>query len=993
MTSRMKPYFPFSLAVGITLSPLLAAEFQGAESILKQVAEMSGNKAAATGETNPAIDLAKKIKALETAAATLSPDEAALQWLDCFDAYRRMSSEMLEMAAPANEGKALSLKTLVTALPPSAAWDKIVAGMETRAATEPEKIKSTLHLFATILGNDNPARLKAIDAVQATVTKSNSGDSSFNYYANNYGEQLRDAVVSIGADPKQTLETFEKRLKAAESPSKRNESSSDTTLVIPDLVKLAGAEKAAQLLDRAVVLNVNLDTHDEQMHKACVEATTRNISRLKKPQWDLVQGYEELPLYEAMAKRFPRAKDDYTRRDADRVYLIGLIASGRTKEADEFLTERLSDSESRFEFFNDHTFERMNRDGLGKKLISFLEVSLTRNPALPLWEGLSSLSLLEGQSASLLTFLEKMLAKPGLEPSNVAELRSTYLKALLAVGRIDEAIALLKTELHADTKNAGDTDEAAGTRLGQGIQLMKIGRLLKKPELIDEGMAAAKDSLQKLPKRDYETSSAVGELTDELIALDRGAEAEGILSSNLLTLVQFKAREHSYEIKETLTALVSLYDKTKRPEDVLFLLDHSPAWAVSDLTQLSAPLPVIAARALTAVGRNEEAGKIVRRVVQDNPGDDSGYELLLKLGGDDIPALLDNTYSYDRFEERPLIWKARLQLDQGKTEEAEKTIRAAIAVDPSDGEQGKGDRLRAYSVLANVLEKKGDTDQSASVRKAVKAIRLSEDADDWYAAGLLSRAVAMYEESLGYFSDAYCIQSRLARRQSELGDFEKAAEHYRRAFELMPDSFGRVESHCFGCEGTFSDPKAQTTAEKVFATLTEKLPDRPQVFYLYGYLKEEQDKPAEAAVLFQNAVKLDPDYLNAWIHLSSAAEAAGLPPTERDDIMLKIARLDPKGNHGSSSFKGFSDLRRLWDNLLALDQSQPSLETGPLYPLAASKLAMDEKAKKTTDSSDPFEGYSSRENPYSRESFREKFQENPMIDASLTLLEQALHKE
>ena len=51
------------------------------------------------------------------------------------------------------------------------------------------------------------------------------------------------------------------------------------------------------------------------------------------------------------------------------------------------------------------------------------------------------------------------------------------------------------------------------------------------------------------------------------------------------------------------------------------------------------------------------------------------------------------------------------------------------------------------------------------------------------------------------FADAYCIQSRLALRYSELGDYVKAEQHYQRAFELMPDSFGRIESHCFGCEG------------------------------------------------------------------------------------------------------------------------------------------------------------------------------------------------
>src|ERR1043166_8285024 len=113
----------------------------------------------------------------------------------------------------------------------------------------------------------------------------------------------------------------------------------------------------------------------------------------------------------------------------------------------------------------------------------------------------------------------------------------------------------------------------------------------------------------------------------------------------------------------------------------------------------------------------------------------------------------------------------------------------------------------------------------------------------------------MYEHSLNRFADAYCIHARLAVQLSDLGRYQEAEEHYRRAYELMPDSFGRVESHCFGCEGAFEGRKAQSIAEKVFSELAAKRPDKPQIHYLLGYLRKIERRYAEALPEFRKAVQ------------------------------------------------------------------------------------------------------------------------------------------
>ncbi|MEO6183162.1 MAG: tetratricopeptide repeat protein, partial [Verrucomicrobiota bacterium] len=318
------------------------------------------------------------------------------------------------------------------------------------------------------------------------------------------------------------------------------------------------------------------------------------------------------------------------------------------------------------------------------------------------------------------------------------------------------------------------------------------------------------------------------------------------------------------------------------------------------------------------------------------------YELLISLGEKPALSKLDELFALDQFEERPLIWKAELLRRENKLEEAEKVVRQAISIDPSDGEQGPNDRLRAYAVLADIREARGDKKEADFFRGAVNAILLSEKADKFYTAGLLKPAIKMYEDSLNLFADAYCIQSRLAIQLSELGLHDEAEAHYRRAYELMPDSFGRVESHCFGCERAFEGQRAQSLAEKVFSDFAKKSPNKPQVHYLLGYLREEQERYAEALPHFQTAVRLDPAYLNAWKKLQELAKHVRLPKQEHNEIAFNILRLDPLSRHVHSSFENVTDPVGLWNAVETGQKQQPEPAT-KLLSLDASKAALEKK--------------------------------------------------
>jgi tetratricopeptide (TPR) repeat protein len=177
----------------------------------------------------------------------------------------------------------------------------------------------------------------------------------------------------------------------------------------------------------------------------------------------------------------------------------------------------------------------------------------------------------------------------------------------------------------------------------------------------------------------------------------------------------------------------------------------------------------------------------------------------------------------------------------------------------------------------------------------------------------------------------------LALELAQAGKVEEATAHFQKAFELMPDSFGRIESHCFGCEGIFEQELAQQVAERVFERQLKERPDKPQVHYLLGYLRESQDRPADALKHFQKAVELDPDYYNAWEHIQQLSARLN---RDDDEATLALLRLRGPGAAGGGNFSG--DLAAYWKAIEA-QQKRRQQQPKSIYPLTASAKALAEK--------------------------------------------------
>jgi len=961
-----------------------AVGYQGADAILSQVAKAQTVLNSADKNPAPDEELRADLKSFGQVSGTLAPAEAAKQWLGLVDRFNQLGESPAGGGRQGAVSRPIEAQQLIEALPPPATWANLVIAVEARPPGEGAQAlhELGLRLLVHTLTGDDAKRRGDLAALEARAAKAKSSQV---FLFNALFEELNNSLLATLDNPDAILQILDRQLAVQQS-----EEHYHSPLRVPDLVPLVGREKTEAFLRKALLKSDGpLEVADGTATAGLARKLALElIKNLKTPQWSLVNSLDAVDLYEAMERRFapPAARElapepagvpVLTTRPSDGIggsekssarvyYFLGLIARGRTTDAVAVVKQFEKEEQVGFP---GEVLRQMERAGFAAQLNAFLHELLQQNPELPLWDEYVRAAAHAGETAEMVKLVRATMARDGLSKGQQVRLEQLLYQALLANDELEAGVAELRHLIQtSEQKSPARRNYAVESRSDLGLKLARIGHLTNRADWVTEGVAAVREAIQKKngPDDSYWGGSPELSLAVLLEKLGRGPEAEEVMASALAEAASRKtgreqeayagAPNHAVPI---LAALVQLYDQAGRSADVLQLFDRAPYWGAKDLAQVdgrlvdvdifipsysvkhvAVPVGYYAAAALSRTGHAAEARTLLDSLFDQSPGSDRLYELLLAMDDEHAPAKLDALFARDQFEERPLIWKAHWLRQHQRLEEAEQTARRAIAIDPTDGEEGPGDRLRAYAELAEIRAARGDQKEAAALRGAVQAVRQAEAADGFYAVGMLKRAVAMYRDSLDHFADAYCIHARLAVQLSDLGLHEQAEEHYRRAYELMPDSFGRVESHCFGCERAFDGERAQGIAEKVFAQLAQKTPDKPQVHYLLGYLREEQGRLQEALASFRVAVKLDPDYLNAWAKIDSIGGHLYLPPAERDAVAFNILRLDPLHRRGQPSLEVVADLAALWKNVAAANaKAAPKPES--LYPLPASRAEVE----------------------------------------------------
>ncbi len=496
---------------------------------------------------------------------------------------------------------------------------------------------------------------------------------------------------------------------------------------------------------------------------------------------------------------------------------------------------------------------------------------LQKEPSISYYEydrTLNNLLLLSGNTEESLAWYKANITKHDNHSSSYSKDKKTPSEKALAANRIDEGIKLLIEEI--------DSAEIAN-KASLISKLAKIAYLLDKPKLGEQAMIMLETIIIDCKKNGKHLSSYsyTGSL-DYLIQTSQYQRAIDLCDKFQATEAEKKSNRFSsstFDLNEQkLTALHKLGKTELFEREINKLFEKhkkNPKTFFNILDEKVASEPTIGSFYIELLTNKPEAKNkqkafnICAHLLARNQGTDAYYKQLIALDPKAATALIASLRVYDPFEERPLIWQAEMALSAGNIDEAETLINQAIALDPSDGDHGKFTRMHCYDVLARICTLQGNTEKATFLNEVVISIRQGEAADDYLYAGLTQEATERYKKALGHFNDAYCLQSRLAKTLMESGKFDEAIPHFKKAFELMPISFGPRESHCFGCEGLFDDVRVQNLALPLLKAFLEKEPENPRTPYLLGLLFEDMKKTPEAIAAYQKAIEIDPQYYNA----------------------------------------------------------------------------------------------------------------------------------
>lgn len=725
---------------------------------------------------------------------------------------------------------------------------------------------------------------------------------------------------------------------------------------LPEIITLFGEEEAKKWVRNALSHEGVKLTSESSVVKSFLRQQVMEMGEaVSDPQWQLVStvSKESIDLYESINKRFPYSNS----HEAEAYYIFSLVVDGKIDKAYERIKGGFDISSA-----DEEVYSFLIKAGKAREAYGLLKKYIDEYPNAELMGPFIRVGVAAGEKDKVIDKLDFLRSAPGFSKGGQLLLDFNYIKARYAAGVGGDRAKLLH-DLAGEINNVNEIPKEFHHDLYDlAIDLMRAGGLFNDKPLYHEAKQLALMFLNEYGKREnsgakdsyigseyYSNGIHEMDFIDQLCRNDELVEAK----ERLISLAKRQADESSSMIvyRRNLFAaeLLQVYVLLGDYESGLELLDQYPDWDgkvdVADLVSVQLEndeyLGYAIAEIFKHTGKRDQAEKVIRKLMYEKPGYDPAYrEYLSMVSPGKAISEFEKLYRLDAFEERPLIWAAQIYLDLKEYDKAMEYLEKAVSIDPSDGEQGKGRRMRVYELMGKVHLSRGNKEKARFFENIVTSIRISERADEFYDSGFTKKSLDMYEEALSYFSDAYCIQSRLAVRQSSFGMESSALEHYQRAYELMPDSFGRMETHCLACSAIFDREDAQATAEKIFGQLMVSHPSKPQTWYMMGYLKKIQKDFTSAKVFFRKAASIDPDYINAWKQMKNIEDDIVYSPEEYDDIAINIMRLDPMSRHTYFGEHHVQKVSRLWTDL---EESRvlvfPEFEN--IYSLKSAKARLD----------------------------------------------------
>ena len=244
-------------------------------------------------------------------------------------------------------------------------------------------------------------------------------------------------VIQHEADPVSAIDTFTQVL---DDPTQR----SYGYIEVPDLVAIAGREKATPLLEKALLLeevSLTFSGTNTQTVVLARELARKHLDKLKQPHWELCHSIDASDLYEAFTKINTDSSSD---SQATSWYVAGLIINGRGDDVIELLAEQAEDGDSNyasgFLYRGYGLMSAIEQAGHSERLYRFLKSALTAHPKLQFWDTYVTLAAKRGRSDEVIRVIDEVLRRDDLQTSTHLKLEKTRADALLANDQIEVAV-------------------------------------------------------------------------------------------------------------------------------------------------------------------------------------------------------------------------------------------------------------------------------------------------------------------------------------------------------------------------------------------------------------------------------------------------------------------------------------------------------------------------------------------------------------------------
>jgi tetratricopeptide (TPR) repeat protein len=327
-------------------------------------------------------------------------------------------------------------------------------------------------------------------------------------------------------------------------------------------------------------------------------------------------------------------------------------------------------------------------------------------------------------------------------------------------------------------------------------------------------------------------------------------------------------------------------------------------------------LLVETADALRALGRAAESIPLYRRGLRINPGDieatnNLGNAFLELVRPIDAADQYRGALQFDPDNVAVMCNLGRALLQSGDLAEAAATTRRAIAVDPTSS--------IAHHSLGMVLSRQGLLEQAAaSLRRALELNPRSVEtlnALGKVLADLGSRneAAAVFRRSIEFEPRQVEGHVGLGNVLFELRRFEDAIASHRRALALQPGHAPALVSLGITLRQQGRPEEAQSAGEAALASDSNNV----EAMLLLGELHADRGRFTEAELLFQRAIRVNPDFSyayssvathrkmtsddSAWLAGAEALLAKELPPAQEAGIRYSLGKyFDDVGRYDSA---------------------------------------------------------------------------------------------